>query len=223
MKSIGDYIDEGFTIILSIICGLIFCFVFPIVCGIIFVIIGLIFKLKWLKFNYGVILGFIVSLFLAIAVFMGLFEDFKRKWRQRKSPHVSSGSSEMSSINSGGFSEMSSQYSSGEMPDQNNETPRTEWTLGKNLVIEGGDLTKKGILADRSIGYVKDSLFGGTTLRKKGWISDEVIGTVKKDFMGDPKEIVDEHGNTIVTIKTTLSGRKIMVDSDGEEVGEYKD
>ena len=69
---------------------------------------------------------------------------------------------------------------------------------------------------------VKESLSGEQYLYK-GNLFPEKVGKVEKDIFGEPTRIVDVNGRPVGNIKVTFTGKKIIVDEDGNEIGEYKE
>lgn len=105
-----------------------------------------------------------------------------------------------------------------------NEKERDKWPLGESeLIIGHKNIYEKGCFYNTKVGHVEKNLCGDKEIHKDGLFFSDKIGKVETNFFGSPTSIVDNHGDKIGDIKTTWTGRKIIVDEDGNEIGEYKD
>lgn len=143
--------------------------------------------------------------------------------RKSTASHPSSYPSGRSSGYSYDSSSPSSSSASMSAETKEEEKDKSEWPFrekdmlfGKKNIIE-----KHEVLPDQKVGEMKENLLGNTEVHKKTWYGTEKVGEVKRGFFGGPKSIETKDGGSY-KIKETFFGRKIIVDEDGNEIGEYK-
>jgi len=110
--------------------------------------------------------------------------------------------------------------------DTNSTTEqKADWAWRDDkVIIDEKNVYEEGWLGNTKVGEVKDNIFStGKTIYKEGFFSSDKVGKVETNFWGTPTSILDNSGNKVGNIKTTWTGRQIIVDEDGNELGEYKD
>jgi len=103
------------------------------------------------------------------------------------------------------------------------EADKSSWPFkGANYEIAKTSVKEEHfIFPDTKVGTVEKNFLGDTVISRDTLLGPEKVGTIEKSLLGS--KVVDTKGNVVLTEKTTIGGRRVWVDKDGNEHGEVKD
>jgi hypothetical protein len=164
--------------------------------------------------------GTIRSIIYALII-LGVFLLFIRIAHSHTSDQSSSSSSGTYEYSSG----PSSAGSEGQIAASRAEEGKKDessWPFrGANYKItKTGVKETSSILPDRKVGTIKENIVKDEIVYESTLLGHKEVGRIQRNWL--ESKVVDSSGNVVLTEKTTIGGRRVWVDRDGNEHGEVK-
>ena len=98
------------------------------------------------------------------------------------------------------------------------EKSRSFWPVRRGFVVTPNAVIERDLVSATKVADIED--VSGSYEIYKGSLAEERIGRVETDVWGNPVRIIDREGRTVGIITGSL-GELIIVDEDGNQIGEY--
>ncbi|MGH9197751.1 MAG: hypothetical protein ACRD1T_18660, partial [Acidimicrobiia bacterium] len=98
-----------------------------------------------------------------------------------------------------------------------------EWGADHPLIVRGDDVYVHRLAGDEKVGYIRESLTGKRVIYKTGLGGDQPVGYLETDMTSNPKSIRDSDGDLIGSVDSTVTGRLVIRNDEGVELGEFEE